>query len=292
MEKLVKIGIIANSTKRMSKEILLSCAEIARDNGIELLADNATVAVAEGHWPWRAAKTEDFASASAVIVLGGDGTFLRAAHSLCNLDIPIVGVNIGSLGYLTAAADNELREVFDAILSERLSISKRQMLLSRLCANKNSMDLPRVALNEVVLSRSTGRMVHIAVELDSVPVTTYACDGLIISTPTGSTAYSLSAGGPLIMPGTAATIITVICPHALSSRPIVVSDETRITLRPVSAEAPLSLAIDGEESAQVALGDAVDVVKASSALSIGFLPTHNDYQALCHKLGWSGTVIK
>ena len=116
--------------------------------------------------------------------------------------------------------------------------------------------------------------------------------GLIVATPTGSTAYSLSAGGPLVMPGTAATSITVICPHTLSSRPLVISDSTAISLAVVAAEAPLLLAIDGEECAKVNPGDVVEITRAARPARIAFLPGYSSYRVLSRKLGWAGTPLR
>lgn len=292
MEKTIKIGVIANTDKPLAKSTLGEIAKKAQTRGFTILAEESTISLASCSGPWQASKLQDMADARVVIVLGGDGTLLRAVHSLSGVDVPVMGLNIGSLGYLSGVGSNEIEMAFDAISADALEISNRQMLSATINRKDGSVEhIERDALNEMVLSRGSGRMVRISMELDGVPVMTYACDGLIASTPTGSTAYSLSAGGPLVMPGTAATVITVICPHALASRPIVVSDNTKITLRPTQGETPLILTIDGEELATLSCGDTLDIHKSDRCAKIAFPPQHNNYQVLSRKLGWTGTCL-
>ena len=295
MKRKAKIGIFVNADKPLAGEALKILSGFAKQEGIDLFAEPEVVALAGGGAAWTACTAREMAdNVSSVAVLGGDGTLLRAIHRLQELgaDLPAMGFNIGSLGYLTGADEAHFGEALKALASGTVEISDRQMLSCRVCSGGDSRacTLPRSALNDVVLSRSSGRMVRIGLALDGQSVTTYACDGLIVATPTGSTAYSLSAGGPLVMPGTAATSITVICPHTLSSRPLVISDSTAIALGVAAAEAPLLLAIDGEECAKVSPGDTVEIVRAKRPAKIAFLPGYSAYRALSRKLGWTGAV--
>ncbi len=297
MKRKAKIGIFVNADKPRAGEALKLLSGLAEQSGIDLFAEPEAVALAGGGSAWTACTARELAdNVSAVAVLGGDGTLLRAVHRLHELDadIPAMGLNIGSLGYLTGADEEHFREALEALATGTCEISARQMLSCRVCPGGDSgtCTLPRSALNDIVLSRASGRMVRIGLALDGQPVTTYACDGLIVATPTGSTAYSLSAGGPLVMPGTAATSITVICPHTLSSRPLVISDSTAISLAVIAAEAPLLLAIDGEESAKVAPGDVVEITRASRPARIAFLPGYSSYRVLSRKLGWAGGALQ
>ncbi len=289
----INIGVIANNDKPLAPKTLRDLAASALRHGVELLADETTISLAGSTWPWKCAAIEEMTDVKCIIVLGGDGTLLRAAHSLTDVDIPLMGLNIGTLGYLTGVTETQVEEAISAIVANEISTSERQMLQVSVIPKFGCRhDFERLALNEVVLSRGSGRMVHVKMSLDDVPVNTYSCDGLIISTPTGSTAYSLSAGGPLIMPGTAATVITVICPHALGSRPIVVSDDTKINLSAIKAETELLLTIDGEEEhIRIACGDVVEIRKSPKTTKIAFLPGYNNYQVLSRKLGWVGTII-
>ena len=295
MKRKAKIGIFVNADKPRAGEALKILSDLAEKVGIDLFAEPEAVALAGGGSAWTACSAREMAdNVSAVAVLGGDGTLLRAIHRLQELgaDLPAMGFNIGSLGYLTGADEEHFGEALNALSSGKVEISDRQMLSCRVCpgGDNDASTLPRSALNDIVLSRSSGRMVRIGLALDGQSVTTYACDGLIVATPTGSTAYSLSAGGPLVMPGTAATSITVICPHTLSSRPLVISDSTAISLRVAAAEAPLLLAIDGEECAKVSPGDTVEIVRAKCPARIAFLPGYSSYLVLSRKLGWTGAM--
>lgn len=287
-----KIGIIANIEKPHAGDALRHVASHARELGVSLLADEATVQIAGAGAPWIVCAPEHMATAvSAIAVLGGDGTLLRAVHQVhaVNPDIPLMGLNIGNLGYLTSVDESQFGEALNALAAGTCEVSERQMLSCGVFKNGESgaTSLGRPALNEIVISRGSGRLVKIGLSLNGQFVTTYACDGLIVSTPTGSTAYSLSAGGPLVMPGTAATVITVICPHTLSSRPLVVSDATEITLRIEAAEVPLPVSIDGEDSAVLSQGDSIFVARAKTPAKIAFLPGYSSYQVLSRKLGWN-----
>jgi NAD+ kinase len=297
MKRKAKIGIFVNADKPLAGEALKILSDIAEKGGIDLFAEPEAVALAGGGAAWTACTAREMAdNATAVAVLGGDGTLLRAIHRLQELgaDLPAMGFNIGSLGYLTGADEEHFGEALEALASGTVEISDRQMLSCRVCSGGDSgvCTLPRSALNDVVLSRSSGRMVRIGLALDGQSVTTYACDGLIASTPTGSTAYSLSAGGPLVMPGAAATVVTVICPHTLGSRPLVVADTARISFRVDVAETPLPLTIDGEDTDSLAAGDEVEIFRSPRSARIAFLPDHNDYLALSRKLGWAGQMAR
>lgn len=287
-----RLGFIVNADKARAREALCRVAALASELGLCLYAEPETAALADVLVSWRLCTVEELAGrCDAIAVLGGDGTLLRAVHRLGKTDAVLMGLNIGSLGYLTGVEESRFAEAIRALAEDRITISVRQMLSCRIRRKGKELFEPailRPALNEAVLSRGSGHLVRIALSLDGTPVTEYACDGLIISTPTGSTAYSLSAGGPLVMPGTEATIITVICPHALTSRPLVVSSSTRITLRLIASDTPLSLDIDGESSSLLHIGDEVEIVRHEQRARIAFLPDYNCYQTLNRKLGWSG----
>ena len=290
------LGFIVNADKARAKDALCRAAALASKLGLTLYAEPETAALADVIASWRLCSVRELAvKCEAIAILGGDGTLLRAVHRLGRTDAVLMGLNIGSLGYLTGVEECRFEEAIRALAEDDVEISERQMLSCRI--RRTAMGhrdfeppLQRPALNEAVISRRSGHLVRIALALDDVPVTEYACDGLIISTPTGSTAYSLSAGGPLVMPGTAATVITVICPHALSSRPLVVSSGTTISLRLISSDTPLSLEIDGESSALIHPGDEVEIFRNEQRARIAFLPDYNCYQTLNRKLGWSGSA--
>ena len=229
-------------------------------------------------------------NAEAVVVLGGDGTMLRAAQGLGECDLPLMGFNFGTLGYLTSAADaagfkTALRELANQTHREETRVMLASRLQRGAGPDARETRLPD-ALNDVVLTRHTGRLAWLECLLDGECVATYACDGLIVATPTGSTAYALSAGGPIVMPQTPALVVCPIGPHTLSSRPLVVHDTARVTLRVARARGPLVVSVDGNDI-PVEPGDEVLVAKRERPLRILFCSTHNPAQTLREKLGWN-----
>ena len=227
----------------------------------------------------------------AVIAIGGDGSIIHAAKLAVTEKKPILGINAGRLAFMAGLEDNELN-LLSRLIDGDYTLDKRLLLKTKIIdADGNVTDKGYCVNDCLVTNEEKQRMTAIDVALDGKNFNSYLCDGVLVSTPTGSTAYSLSAGGPLVMPGTAATVITVICPHALASRPIVVSDNTKITLRPTQGETPLILTIDGEELATLSCGDTLDIRKSDRCAKIAFPPQHNNYQVLSRKLGWTGTCL-
>lgn len=209
-----------------------------------------------------------------VVVLGGDGTMLSAVHRYPG--VPLLGFNLGSLGYLAAVEEPHFEDAIQALAHGRFLISWRSMLEVR----------SRRALNEVVVAHaSAGHALDLTLLVDGTPATRFAADGLIVSTPTGSTAYSLSAGGPVLLPDTRSFVVTPVCPHALATRPLVVRDSARLTVRPASAAA---VHVDGAEAFRVAAGESVDIAKAEVAVPLVELPGYDPCEVLSRKLGWGG----
>lgn len=284
----MRIGLAVNEGKPLARTMLERAAAHTARRGIGVVS-NAAPPTPSPLWETRRDPGGGFAGVAAILVLGGDGTLLNAIHGIGADTAPFLGVNIGSLGYLSAVDGSRIEEAIDAAVAGELDISRRRMLAASIVRpGGERIPLEGRALNEIVLHRSTGRIVRLALRLDGTHVTDYSCDGAIIATPTGSTAYSLSAGGPLVTPSADVTIVNVICPHALSSRPIVVSGETRVSLAPVKAEAPLSLSFDGEHAGEVAVGESLEIAIAPETASIAFLKGHDDFEILARKLGWTG----
>lgn len=280
------IGIIANLDKPGAEKALLDLASYAAKIGVHLVSTQEVVDAAGGGPAWIVSDGIP-PGISEVAVVGGDGTLLRAAHAMRKSDAALMGLNNGTLGYLTGAESSRFEEAVAALASGRYVTSERDSLFCRVTRASGDVETYD-AVNDAVLARSNGKLVKIALSLDEVPVTRYICDGVIVSTPTGSTAYSLSAGGPIVMPGAKATVVTVICPHALASRPLVVPQQSDVSLVPFAPSAPLSLCIDGEDVTTVGEGDSVVVSKGEWKPRIAFLPDHDDYQRLSRKLGFHG----
>jgi len=219
-----------------------------------------------------------------VVVLGGDGTMLSAVHRFPG--VPLLGLNLGSLGYLAGVEEPRFEDAIRALRAGAYTISRRTALAVR----------GRVALNDVVVSRGvSGHAAVIELAVDGRdPATTFNADGLVVATPTGSTAYSLSAGGPILLPDSQALVVTPICPHALASRPLVVRDTARLSLRVRARPGAESLEVfaDGASLGPLAAGEDLAVAKAATCVPLVELAGYDPYEVLSRKLGWSGSSIR
>jgi NAD+ kinase len=226
--------------------------------------------------------------ADLVIVLGGDGSILRACRQMGAHQIPILGVNMGRLGFLADVSPEEFREYFPRIQNREYQIVHHLMFECRLI-RENGASQTYLGLNEVVVASGAAlRMIEVELAINGEPVTTYGGDGVILSTPVGSTAHSLSAGGPILRQDLAAFAITPICPHTLTNRPLVDSSEGTFTLTFPKAPIGTTLVIDGQIREPLSPGDRVDVRKAAAKFQMAKLPCSNYYATLHRKLGWGG----
>ena len=272
---MARIVFYANPGKAADGEVA-ALAERARSAGLEVAAN------ASGGDP-----------PDAVVVLGGDGTMLAAVREFPG--IPLLGLNLGSLGFLAAVDEPHFGDAFKALAAGAWRISRRAALSAEAVRADGSAEPIPDALNDIVVSRDeSGRVACFEVKIDGSSVTSFMADGLIAATPTGSTAYSLAAGGPVLMPGSGAIALTPICPHALSSRPLVVPDSAVLEIRavpksPSSPVPPLSAAADGRRVFQFAENDAVRIRKSPHSVPFVELEGFNAYEVLGRKLGWSGS---
>lgn len=222
-------------------------------------------------------------------VLGGDGTMMHAVSRFGKFDKPVAGINIGTLGFLTTCTDADIDRFAEAVAKNRFSISPR-MLLEATVTRGDGSTLVYHALNEVTMARGeTGRLVTLKVMVNGEWLNRYRADGLIVATPTGSTAYSLSAGGPLIAPQASVMVITPICPHSLSQRSLVLSDDVEIEISPERADdGPMLFTVDGRDTTRIDPGDRVIVKKSEHSFHLLRLEGTSFYEALRQKLGWQG----
>lgn len=231
------------------------------------------------------------AAAEAIVALGGDGTILRAVRDFPT--IPVVGFNLGGLGYLSSVESKDFDRALALLADGRFRLSTRTVLSVR---RAGASEQPRPALNDVVLVREmTGHAAGLDLSVDGRAATRYLADGLVIATPTGSTAYSLSAGGPVLMPDSGGFVITPMNPHALGVRPLVVADTVRLTVvsRPRAGDRTDRLGVyaDGASVFMLAPGEAIDIEKAPRAATLIELDGHDPYEVLGRKLGWRGTSV-
>lgn len=227
------------------------------------------------------------ARADLVVVLGGDGTLLRAARAMRERGVPVVGVNLGSLGFLTAFTGEELLPMMERALTEDLLISERMLL--RAVASRDGQNVgDGLIVNEAVISKggALARIIDLDTSVDGRPVCVYRADGLIVTTPTGSTAYSLSAGGPIIHPGVDVIGLTPICPHTLTHRPMVVPDDAVVRISVHSPDNDVVLSLDGEDAIPLRNDDVVEIRRAGLSLPLVQSPDRSYFQVLRTKLLW------
>ncbi len=222
----------------------------------------------------------------ACCVIGGDGTLLGVVREAAAARVPVIGVNRGSLGFLTTFSEAEARAGFAALLAGRHRVVDRSLLECRLPDGKREL-----ALNDVLLKDASGsRLVRLEVTANGRLVTEYSCDGLVFSTPTGSTAYNLSAGGPLIQPEAAVIAMTPICPHTLSNRAIIFPESVKLRVFNRSSRARLIVAVDGRRSLCACHDEPVEILLSRHRLGLVQRPGHEHFAIIRAKLKWSGGV--
>jgi len=283
----VNIGILANPHKTESIPAVKALREALQTRGVSSVLDEETAALAGESGGIR---TDCFAQhVDVAVVIGGDGTMLNAVSRLGVFDAPVAGINIGRLGFLTTCTDDEIGEFADAVASQNYSISVRTML-EAIVHRAGGEPLVFKALNEVTLARGdTGRLVSLVAKVNGELLNAYRADGLIVATPTGSTAYSLSAGGPLVSPPAGVFLMTPICPHSLSQRSLVLADSCVVELSSDDAETgPMIFTVDGRESIPIEAGDRIEVKKSAQSFQLLRLEGRSFYEALRQKLGWQG----
>jgi NAD+ kinase len=225
-------------------------------------------------------------SVDLMLVLGGDGTMIATARMIGDAEVPVIGVNYGGLGYLAEFPIEELFSALEAILSGQYKVQKRVMLAVELWRGEELVTRSRV-LNDVVVNKSAlARIIDIEAYLDSQFVNLFRADGLIVATPTGSTAYNLSAGGPVIYPSMNAVVITPICPFTLSNRPIVVPDESTIEVRLMTDKEDVALTLDGQVGFPMRVNDRILISKSNTSFNLVQPPHRNYFDVLRDKLKW------
>ena len=220
-----------------------------------------------------------------IVVLGGDGTLLSIARRT-GARVPILGVNLGELGFLTEVVEREALPMLARVVAGRYELDRR-MTLTAVLERGGKVARRLHALNDVVVTNGArARIVEFAVSVDGLPLTTYRADGMIVATPTGSTAYSLSAGGPIVDPTLEVLLLSPISPHTLSNRPVVLRPEARVRITIARREQDALLTIDGQERMALSGGDVVDIRRGRSPVSLVRSPDRTYYDVLRSKLGW------
>ena len=287
-----KIGIVANIVKENSLDYTVRLGDWLTARGVQVLFHKdiaSAIGIGEGYETTQLASMVDLLAA-----FGGDGTLLRTARAVRGFTVPIVGINLGQFGYLTEVNLNEMMDAFEVILRGDYQTERRMMLDVSVDAEGVSPE-ERTVLNDAVVNRGNlSRIVDMETSVNDSYLTTFKADGLIVSTPTGSTAYSLSAGGPIVFPQMESIIINPICPHTLTNRPIILPGDARIKVTVWSKEAGATLTLDGQVSVHLKSGDTVTIEKSPYETVLICSP-HRDYlEILRSKLGWGGlpTILR
>jgi NAD+ kinase len=282
-----RIGIISRPRRADLAIVLPPLLKWLEARGIRAVYDEESAtsldpaAASKGQARNQLAKSSDL-----LLVLGGDGTLLAASRVAAPHGIPILPVNLGSHGFLTSFTVEELYPALEDTLAGRYSLSERVMVTAALQREGQVIDRQSV-LNEVVVNKGAlARMIEIELRIDGDFVCRYRADGLIVATPTGSTAYSLSAGGPIVHPAVEAIVITPICPHTLSDRPVVVQDTCHIEMQLVGSTDSVFLTLDGQKGIPLQATDHIAISRAKEKLQLILPPRKSYFEILRNKLKW------
>jgi NAD+ kinase len=285
MSALKKIGIISRPRRVDVSAIVPPLVKWLEAKSLSAYYDQETAA-SLGTEALGKTRAELAADSDLLLVLGGDGTLLAAAREAAPRNIPILPVNLGSLGFLTSFTLQEMYPALEETLAGRLAASERAMLHAALIRDGKTLD-DQLVLNEVVINKGAlARMIEVKLSIDQEFVCRYRADGLIVATPTGSTAYSLSAGGPIVHPNVESIIVTPICPHTLSDRPLVVGDKCCVEMNLVGPADSVYLTLDGQKGVQMQSDDRVKIFRAQERLRLIQPKRKSYYEILRSKLKW------
>src|SRR5438874_8498130 len=283
------IGLIAHTGKPGVAELIHAVLEELARFSMSILVEKETAALAgrksDGSVQQLAAK------ADLLVVLGGDGTILNVAGQLGERIKPIFGINVGSLGFLTCSSSPAYREAVEGIAKGKITFSDRT-LIEVTIKNSHRGQAPMIGLNDAVFSRGEiSRLIRLRARVNGEPLTEFNADGLIVATPTGSTAYSLAAGGPILAPESGVFVITPICPHVLTNRSIIVGEDSVIEIGVTERDYPVFLTVDGREPLRIEVGAIVEMKKSRRVLPLASLPGVSFFGVVRQKLKWSGSNI-
>jgi NAD+ kinase len=273
--KIRKAGIILKKNSEKPRQIADELVNWFSAKGIETVLDQVT------------------ADLDVLVILGGDGTLLHVADKASKHEIPVIGINLGGLGFLTAVAEDERVEALASLVEGSVSIEERMLIKTRL--HKGSADAFQpteyhYALNDVVISKGNiDQIIRLSTWADQEYITTYRADGLIFSTPTGSTAYNLSAGGPIVQPGLPSLLVTPICPFMLESRPVLLAPDVQLVTKLVSKVNDVKVIVDGRLTWEMQENFQLEVKVAEKPLLLISSPQKGYFEILRNKLNWGGS---
>jgi len=282
-----KVGVIANSNRPHAADIFERLSRKAESLQWRLFADAASAE----HLPSATViELDDFSSSVDVLLaMGGDGTVLFCAKLLNGTKIPILGINLGSLGFLTAVGEDALETALDALQAEHCKSEPRIVAECTIVRDGKAGPARRILNDAVIGFGGSSHIVTLDLTLNEETISSFACDGLIVCTPAGSTGHSLSAGGPILQPGSDSFGINVICPHTLSNRPLVVPSSSRIKVTVKASRKNLLLSADGQDVEELEAGDSVRIIRSENPINFLYPPGYSYFSVLRQKLHWHGS---
>jgi NAD+ kinase len=289
-ESIRRIGLVGNDAKPASHDALRRAVALITRQGRVAAAEEGSARQAGLKCPSFSSVAELARHSDLLLVFGGDGTILRAVRESNGCQTPILGINVGRLGFLNAVAASDLPDALRKIWDSDFIIERRPLLTATgLCQGKR---IHTSALNDIVVSHgAVSRVIELEVSVNNEALTQYRGDGLIVSSPTGSTAYSLSAGGPIISPAAQVFAITPICPHALSNRSVIVSADATVQVKVLSGQLEIIVAADGQMQATLGCGDLVAIRRARRPVRLLHLGGWSFFDTVRRKLHWSGSSV-
>jgi len=285
-----RVGVVAKSRLQVAAPHLVDVEKWLRDRDVEATFETATAALMPPSQTRRVAEKASLVSeVGLVLILGGDGTLLSMADHIgrAGLNVPILGVNFGSLGFLTEVTLPELYPALEAALAGRAPIEERLTLRATI-ARPSDASSTEVAVNDVVINKGArSRLIDLSISVGDGLVTTVRADGLIVATPTGSTAYNLAAGGPIVQPSVDALVLTPIAPHTLTNRPIVIPSSSTVRVKPMIEERDeVFVTFDGQAGCELHAGDEISICRASQPMRLVRPATRSYFEVLREKLNW------
>jgi NAD+ kinase len=281
----IRLGVVGHSGYVELPEVLGSLQDAAPKFGIEPYYEKDLLPFAPKGRP-----LEKPGSIDALLTLGGDGTLLRGARLIAPHQVPILGVNMGRLGFLTCCAADQFSQALENLARKEYTVEPRMGLIASIDgAGSGAVRQSWMALNDVVVHKGgVARIASLKVAVNGEPIATYAADGVVISTPTGSTAYSLSAGGPVVFPTLESILVTPVSPHTLAIRPLLLPAESEVTVQREDGAAEILVTVDGQVGAKFGLDETLRVHRAARPILIIRFPNSSFFSTLRKKLGWGG----
>lgn len=282
IEPIQRVGLAIKPGELRALEAVRSLAKWLADRDVEALFDTEVSALGgEPGCP----RSELAMRCDLIAVFGGDGTFLSVAREVGGRRVPLLGINLGTLGFLAELSIGEVEGAFEAILRGEMRVETRTRLVVAVIRDGQPVE-QYLALNDAVIAKGgVSRLIDLEVMADGKLVSAYHADGLIVATPTGSTAYSLSAGGPIVLPSVGALILNPICPHALTQRPLMLPDSVTLEISVTRPDEEIQLTVDGQETEALREGDRVRVGRSSDPISV-VVSQHSRFEVLRTKLRW------